>query len=190
VRGEGPRTGYEVWDQVGRQRASSARNPLKACTAERRSHLQWSSEIAPGKASAGRFDAWDELVAGTPGADAPVGRIAGRSNSSPPRHSRPLLADPRRVWTRFAMLALYSGGPWGSTGGDRGCTGVPHAARLAGRCRLGISRRISRVETRDMVKPLQLGHANIRVRDVERATKFYTEVLGLEVTHRRRTKSS
>jgi catechol 2,3-dioxygenase len=36
-----------------------------------------------------------------------------------------------------------------------------------------------------MVKPLQLGHANIRVRDVERSTKFYTEVLGLEVTHRR-----
>ncbi len=36
-----------------------------------------------------------------------------------------------------------------------------------------------------MVKPLQLGHANIRVRDVERSTKFYTEVLGLQVTHRR-----
>ena len=36
-----------------------------------------------------------------------------------------------------------------------------------------------------MVKPLQLGHANIRVRDVERSIKFYTEVLGLEVTHRR-----
>ena len=36
-----------------------------------------------------------------------------------------------------------------------------------------------------MVKPLQLGHANIRVRDVERATKFDTAVLGLEVTHRR-----
>jgi catechol 2,3-dioxygenase len=36
-----------------------------------------------------------------------------------------------------------------------------------------------------MVKPQQLGHANIRVRDVERSTKFYIEVLGLEVTHRR-----
>jgi catechol 2,3-dioxygenase len=44
---------------------------------------------------------------------------------------------------------------------------------------------MSREETQDMVKPLQLGHANIRVRDVERSTKFYTEVLGLEVTHRR-----
>jgi catechol-2,3-dioxygenase len=36
-----------------------------------------------------------------------------------------------------------------------------------------------------MVKPTQLGHANIRVRDVERSEKFYTDVLGLEVTHRR-----
>ena len=36
-----------------------------------------------------------------------------------------------------------------------------------------------------MVKPMQLGHANIRVRDVERSEKFYTEVLGLTVTHRR-----
>jgi len=34
-----------------------------------------------------------------------------------------------------------------------------------------------------MVKPTQLGHANIRVRDVERSEKFYTDVLGLEVTH-------
>jgi catechol 2,3-dioxygenase len=32
---------------------------------------------------------------------------------------------------------------------------------------------------------MQLGHANIRVRDVERSEKFYTEVLGLHVTHRR-----
>jgi catechol 2,3-dioxygenase len=44
---------------------------------------------------------------------------------------------------------------------------------------------MAREETQDMVKPLQLGHANIRVRDVERSLKFYTEVLGLEVTHRR-----
>ena len=36
-----------------------------------------------------------------------------------------------------------------------------------------------------MVKPMQLGHANIRVRDVERSEKFYTEVLGLTVTHQR-----
>jgi catechol 2,3-dioxygenase len=36
-----------------------------------------------------------------------------------------------------------------------------------------------------MVQPMQLGHANIRVRDVERSEKFYTEVLGLHVTHRR-----
>ena len=36
-----------------------------------------------------------------------------------------------------------------------------------------------------MVQPLQLGHANIRVRDVERSEQFYTEVLGLHVTHRR-----
>ena len=36
-----------------------------------------------------------------------------------------------------------------------------------------------------MVKPTQLGHVNIRVRDLERSKKFYTEVLGLEVTHRR-----
>jgi catechol 2,3-dioxygenase len=36
-----------------------------------------------------------------------------------------------------------------------------------------------------MVKPMQLGHVNIRVRDLARSIKFYTEVLGLEVTHRR-----
>ncbi len=36
-----------------------------------------------------------------------------------------------------------------------------------------------------MVKPRELGHVNIRVRDLERAEKFYTEVLGLTVTHRR-----
>ncbi len=36
-----------------------------------------------------------------------------------------------------------------------------------------------------MVKPVQLGHVNIRVRDLKRAERFYTEVLGLEVTHRR-----
>ena len=36
-----------------------------------------------------------------------------------------------------------------------------------------------------MVKPKQIGHANIRVRDLERSEKFYTEVLGLHVTHRR-----
>lgn len=38
-----------------------------------------------------------------------------------------------------------------------------------------------------MVKPMQLGHANIRVSDLERAEKFYTEVLGLQVMHRRGT---
>jgi catechol 2,3-dioxygenase len=36
-----------------------------------------------------------------------------------------------------------------------------------------------------MVRPKQLGHANIRVRDLERSEKFYTEVLGLKVNHRR-----
>ncbi len=36
-----------------------------------------------------------------------------------------------------------------------------------------------------MVKPLQLGHVNIRVRDLQRSEDFYTDVLGLEVTHRR-----
>lgn len=38
-----------------------------------------------------------------------------------------------------------------------------------------------------MVKPMQLGHANIRVSDVERAERFYTDVLGLYVTQRRGT---
>jgi catechol 2,3-dioxygenase len=38
-----------------------------------------------------------------------------------------------------------------------------------------------------MVKPMQLGHANIRVSDVERAERFYTDVLGLHVTQRRGT---
>jgi catechol 2,3-dioxygenase len=38
---------------------------------------------------------------------------------------------------------------------------------------------------RFMVRPMQLGHANIRVRDLERSEKFYTEVLGLQVNHRR-----
>ena len=36
-----------------------------------------------------------------------------------------------------------------------------------------------------MVKVRQLGHANIRVRDVEKSEKFYTEVLGLHVVQRR-----
>ena len=36
-----------------------------------------------------------------------------------------------------------------------------------------------------MVKPMQLGHVNIRVRDLAQSEKFYTEILGLEVTHRR-----
>ena len=36
-----------------------------------------------------------------------------------------------------------------------------------------------------MVKPRELGHVNIRVRDLDRAEKFYTEMLGLTVTHRR-----
>ncbi len=38
-----------------------------------------------------------------------------------------------------------------------------------------------------MVKPMQLGHVNIRVKDLARSEEFYTEVLGLEVTHRRDT---
>ncbi len=38
-----------------------------------------------------------------------------------------------------------------------------------------------------MVKPAQLGHVNIRVKDLAVSEKFYTEVLGLEVTHRRET---
>ena len=36
-----------------------------------------------------------------------------------------------------------------------------------------------------MVKPMQLGHVNIRVKDLATSEKFYTEILGLEVTHRR-----
>ena len=36
-----------------------------------------------------------------------------------------------------------------------------------------------------MVTPTKLGHANIRVRDIELSEKFYTEVLGLHVTNRR-----
>jgi len=36
-----------------------------------------------------------------------------------------------------------------------------------------------------MVKPKQLGHLVLRVRDLERSEKFYTEVLGLEVTNKR-----
>ncbi len=36
-----------------------------------------------------------------------------------------------------------------------------------------------------MVKPMQLGHVNIRVGDLAASERFYTEVLGLEVTHRR-----
>ena len=38
-----------------------------------------------------------------------------------------------------------------------------------------------------MVKPMQLGHVNIRVKDLARSEEFYTDVLGLEVTHRRDT---
>ena len=38
-----------------------------------------------------------------------------------------------------------------------------------------------------MVKPMQLGHVNIRVKDLTRSEEFYTGVLGLEVTHRRET---
>ena len=40
-------------------------------------------------------------------------------------------------------------------------------------------------EVNQMVRPKQLGHVNIRVRDLEKSEKFYSEVLGLEVTHRR-----
>ena len=36
-----------------------------------------------------------------------------------------------------------------------------------------------------MVKPRELGHVNIRVRDMDRAERFYTELLGLTVTHKR-----
>jgi len=38
-----------------------------------------------------------------------------------------------------------------------------------------------------MVKPMQLGHVNIRVKDLTRSEEFYTGVLGLEATHRRET---
>ena len=36
-----------------------------------------------------------------------------------------------------------------------------------------------------MVKPMQLGHTNLWVRDLERAEWFYTQALGLEVASRR-----
>lgn len=36
-----------------------------------------------------------------------------------------------------------------------------------------------------MVKPKQLGHLVLRVRDLDRSERFYTDVLGLEVTSRR-----
>ena len=36
-----------------------------------------------------------------------------------------------------------------------------------------------------MVTPTQLGRANIRVRDIELSERFYTEVLGQHVTHKR-----
>ena len=36
-----------------------------------------------------------------------------------------------------------------------------------------------------MVKPMQLGHTNIRVTDLARSEKFYTEALGLDVVSRR-----
>ena len=36
-----------------------------------------------------------------------------------------------------------------------------------------------------MVKPKQLGHLVLRVRDLEGCEKFYTEVLGLRVTNKR-----
>ena len=35
-----------------------------------------------------------------------------------------------------------------------------------------------------MVKPVQLAHLVLRVRDLDRSEKFYTDVLGLEVTGR------
>ena len=36
-----------------------------------------------------------------------------------------------------------------------------------------------------MVKPKQLGHIVIRVRDLEKSERFYSEVLGLHVTNKR-----
>ena len=36
-----------------------------------------------------------------------------------------------------------------------------------------------------MVKPMQLGHTNIRVNDLARSEEFYTQALGLEVVSRR-----
>lgn len=36
-----------------------------------------------------------------------------------------------------------------------------------------------------MVRPKQLGHLVLRVRDLDRAEKFYTDVLGLRVTNKR-----
>ena len=36
-----------------------------------------------------------------------------------------------------------------------------------------------------MVKPMQLGHTNIRVRNLDLAEKFYAQALGLEVVSRR-----
>ena len=36
-----------------------------------------------------------------------------------------------------------------------------------------------------MVKPKQLGHLVLRVRDLEGCEKFYTDVLGLRVTNKR-----
>ena len=36
-----------------------------------------------------------------------------------------------------------------------------------------------------MVKPKQLGHLVLRVRDIDRSERFYTDVLGLHVTNKR-----
>ena len=36
-----------------------------------------------------------------------------------------------------------------------------------------------------MVKPKQLGHIVLRVRDIERSEQFYSDVLGLHVTNKR-----
>ena len=35
-----------------------------------------------------------------------------------------------------------------------------------------------------MVKPKQLGHIVLRVRDIERSEQFYSDVLGLHVTNK------